>query len=380
MAENNSSAPLKTAEGAVHPHLIALRTIAEYPATDSLMNMDAANMRRIAAQAVLAQAAPADGDGAMRDVHPHLIVPGMAVHALGSEIIDALLKDEKDGGYDLTAGLFGPAFSTLVRRWAKAEWNVLHLAPLKTAEGLEPSSISAEQVEAATMALLQYDSDPAPGVNWESNRRWKINDVRRLMRNALKAAKAPQRVDAQEPVAWPKDASEVRAFFRSDFLNMEFGNADESPSDNDKYLISTHDFLSAVNWWADYPHVPRDVEPAAQPQAEVQAEPVAWLIQRSAFHVSPHGQDAEGYEWLEVADEPGMEGSFPVYTAPQTQPADALDAQRWRDHIGKLDALVTYCPTCCQGFTAKPEMTRDEVIFECGKTAGRSVATAKEGK
>ncbi|MFA9287700.1 hypothetical protein ACCQ08_23170, partial [Comamonas sp. SY3] len=59
MAENNSSAPLKTAEGAEHPHLIALRTIAEYPATDSLMNMDAANMRRIAAQAVAAQAAPA---------------------------------------------------------------------------------------------------------------------------------------------------------------------------------------------------------------------------------------------------------------------------------------------------------------------------------
>ena len=59
MAENNSSAPLKTAEEAAHQLLIALRTIAEYPATDSLMNMDAANMRRIAAQAVAAQAAPA---------------------------------------------------------------------------------------------------------------------------------------------------------------------------------------------------------------------------------------------------------------------------------------------------------------------------------
>lgn len=50
-------------------------------------------------------------------------VPGMAVHALAGEIIESLLSDEKDGGYDLTAGLFGPAFSALVRRWAKAEWN-----------------------------------------------------------------------------------------------------------------------------------------------------------------------------------------------------------------------------------------------------------------
>lgn len=50
-------------------------------------------------------------------------VPGMAVQALAGEIIDALLKDEKDGGYDLTAGLFGGEFSTLVRRWAEAEWS-----------------------------------------------------------------------------------------------------------------------------------------------------------------------------------------------------------------------------------------------------------------
>ena len=58
-------------------------------------------------------------------------------------------------------------------------------------------------------------------------------------------------------------------------------------------------------------------------------------------------------------------------------PADALDAATikfahlWRDHIGKLDALVTYCPTCCQGFAAKHEMSRDEVILTCGKAAGR---------
>lgn len=48
--------------------------------------------------------------------------PGMAVTALAGEIIAALEADEKDGGYDLTSGLFGPKFSELVRRWAASEW------------------------------------------------------------------------------------------------------------------------------------------------------------------------------------------------------------------------------------------------------------------
>ena len=53
---------------------------------------------------------------------PEQPAPGMAVQAIAGEIIEALLADEKDGGYDLTAGMFGPAFSKLVRRWANAEW------------------------------------------------------------------------------------------------------------------------------------------------------------------------------------------------------------------------------------------------------------------
>ena len=82
----------------------------------------------------------------------------------------------------------------------------------------------------------------------------------------------------------------------------------------------------------------------AATQAEVQAEPVAWLICRSAFRVSPDGQDAEGHEWLEEADEPGMEGSFPVYTAPQAQPADALDAWQAIGSLPTCDDLIwLYC-------------------------------------
>ena len=55
----------------------------------------------------------------------------------------------------------------------------------------------------------------------------------------------------------------------------------------------------------------------AQPVA---AEPFAYLVERSAFRVSPHGQDAESNEWIEEAksDEPG---AFPVYRHPPPTPA-----------------------------------------------------------
>lgn len=59
-----------------------------------------------------------------------------------------------------------------------------------------------------------------------------------------------------EPVRWPKDAKEVREFFRSDFIRAEYVADDHEPCDEDRYYISAHDFLSAVNWWADFPHIP----------------------------------------------------------------------------------------------------------------------------
>lgn len=52
-------------------------------------------------------------------------MPGMALHALGGEIVAALKADSQAGAYDVAAGQFGPAFTTLVRRWALAEWRIL---------------------------------------------------------------------------------------------------------------------------------------------------------------------------------------------------------------------------------------------------------------
>jgi hypothetical protein len=53
-------------------------------------------------------------------------------------------------------------------------------------------------------------------------------------------------------------------------------------------------------------------------------EPVAFLVERHSFRVSPHGQDAEGHDWLEVTND-GEAGSFAVYTADY---AESLRQQR----------------------------------------------------
>jgi hypothetical protein len=61
-----------------------------------------------------------------------------------------------------------------------------------------------------------------------------------------------------------------------------------------------------------------------------------------------------------------------IYTATQLAAARLQGAEeerkKWQDN---LHANVEYCPTCCEGKTAVPDMTRDEVIFHCGKTSGR---------
>ena len=72
----------------------------------------------------------------------------------------------------------------------------------------------------------------------------------------------PAPVLAAQPIAWPKNAQDVRDFFRSDFITAQFAAEDQTPCDEDRYHISAHDFLSAVNWWADFPHIPRTPEAA----------------------------------------------------------------------------------------------------------------------
>ncbi|WP_043004924.1 Lar family restriction alleviation protein [Comamonas testosteroni] len=75
----------------------------------------------------------------------------------------------------------------------------------------------------------------------------------------------PPPVQPAQPIAWPKDAKDVRDFFHADFITAQFAAADQTPCDEDRYLISAHDFLSAVNWWANFPHVSRPPQTAPLP-------------------------------------------------------------------------------------------------------------------
>lgn len=43
----------------------------------------------------------------------------------------------------------------------------------------------------------------------------------------------------------PKSASDVREFIGSDFSKIQFGEPDGKPSDDDVYVLSAHDLLSA---------------------------------------------------------------------------------------------------------------------------------------
>ena len=64
-------------------------------------------------------------------------------------------------------------------------------------------------------------------------------------------------VEAQppaQPVTWPRNAAEVREFMEDSCQREEYANDDNSPSVDDLYVLTAHDFLSAVNCWAESPY------------------------------------------------------------------------------------------------------------------------------
>lgn len=60
--------------------------------------------------------------------------------------------------------------------------------------------------------------------------------------------------EAVEPVAWPRDAAEVRQFMKGNCAALWWAVDEATPHQDDRYQLTAHDFLSAVNWWADFPH------------------------------------------------------------------------------------------------------------------------------
>ena len=110
------------------------------------------------------------------------------------------------------------------------------------------------------MATLCADQADAEQGAKEAQTLWPHMEPHRVVQLVEAGHESAAANAGSEPVAWPKDAAEVREFFNSDFISAKFAAPDGSPCDEDRYYISAHDFLSAINWWADFPHHPSPPE------------------------------------------------------------------------------------------------------------------------
>lgn len=81
-----------------------------------------------------------------------------------------------------------------------------------------------------------------------------------------------------------------------------------------------------------YMLTPHSTAVSAIAQERDVGEPVAWLRWNSYFHASPHGQDAEGTEALELC-EPVDRNAFPVYLHPTTSPSAISEAPTSADAV-----------------------------------------------
>lgn len=123
----------------------------------------------------------------------------------------------------------------------------------------------AERLDAENKALRSLAATCYAGLGAECN-------LPENWLDALNAAANGEAFDAEgllpftapEAVKWPKDAKEVREFFASDFISATFAREDQVPCDDDRYFIAAHDFLSAIDWWADFPNGPRAPQDAAK--------------------------------------------------------------------------------------------------------------------
>lgn len=182
--------------------------------------------------------------------------PGMAVQALAGEIVEALLADEKDGGFDLTAGMFGPAFSNLVRRWAAAEFAV-------------PAPGVAVQKVRDAAALLRTTGP------------FDVGQVLALLDDALAQQPAPQSKPKPKPVAriyWPLNGGPLLGWYSNAAM--------------EEAILKTHEGHTT--------EVPLYVQqPAPQPPQEVVK--VAKAMQKDGYR-GPLAWAKQVIDW--VADQP----------------------------------------------------------------------------
>lgn len=97
-----------------------------------------------------------------------------------------------------------------------------------------------------------------------------------------------------EPVAWPKDAADVRAFIGSQFERLQYGKENGVPHENDRYTLTSHDILSAFRWWSE--NLPSPTEGMA-----------GWKL----VPIEPTPEMVEAGRWMEYGESSCHMGSVP---------------------------------------------------------------------
>lgn len=97
-------------------------------------------------------------------------VTSAATRVLATRVVDALVRDEKDGGFDLAAGLFGPTFSALV-----AELALDHPPTFPEVQGVVQDLYSGAAEHALRASLetalkRQVSANPALGAAYGTTR------------------------------------------------------------------------------------------------------------------------------------------------------------------------------------------------------------------
>lgn len=81
-----------------------------------------------------------------------------------------------------------------------------------------------------------------------------------------------------EVTVWPKDPQEIRLFIDNNFISCQAG---DKPDENDKYLLTAHDLLSAFSWWTEFMEQPgRYPIPSPTAAEQSSANALHWLNAR----------------------------------------------------------------------------------------------------
>ncbi|WP_313329449.1 hypothetical protein [Comamonas sp.] len=386
------------------PQIAALHTIAQYPATESLLNMDAANMRKIATDAVA-------GLKSDRTEHHVATITDDADNAL----ID-VIKERDD------AEEFGDKLLDLVLGSDRPEWSSAYGTDDALLQ-VEEKMAALERAQAGTSSTLASDIPGAGAAALDAylticRTNAIVPDVGGAWASAFRAGAdyATQAMATQAgPATWDLIEQLVQLECSRQRLHLEYmGKAmpadvylrfqklrDERipalqsqlraalaatpkpPATEDSsagdlaevvhastYVQPVPDHCDRIVWRGQYIHLPIA-------QAKVQAEPVMFInpkvIDKSTGKIAP------GAGALTHAGSKHGGWTFPVYAAPQAKPADALEhvCQAIRDYHYALDTRQH------GGVAAHAAVDAIETAlgmpWHQGQEAGRRAAAGQEG-